>query len=252
MPTTTPDATTELDAPTGPVTSAATALPFGVLSAVRRRRIFHPNGVAFDGTLHIDGPGSLLGDVPLFAGGDHPAIVRFSRGVGLPESVPDILGIAVKLPGAHGPGGDQDLLLVSSGSGGIGRHLLVPAGSFGERPYSTLLMYRAGSQRVLFGLEPGPGVREDRPTLADLEGVGDGHLRFTFSVATANGPWERVGELRTTKRLGDAESEELRFNPWNAGGGLEPTGPLNALRDAAYRGSQFGRRLLRGSVSARR
>src|SRR3954452_1022544 len=248
MPTTSADATTETDAPTGPVTSAATAVPFGVLSAVRRRRIFHPIGVAFEGRLHVDGPGSLLRDVPLFSGGDHRAIVRFSRGIGLPESVPDILGIAVKLPDAHGAGEDQDILMVTSGSGAVARHLLVPAGSFGDRPYSTLLMYQAGGERVMFGLEPGAGVREDRPTLADLEGVGDGHLRFTFSVATTTGPWEPVGELRVTRRLGKAESEELRFNPWNTGGGLEPTGPLNALRDAAYRGSQFGRRLLRGSA----
>src|SRR4029450_7999147 len=53
--------------------------------------------------------------VPLFqAGATHQALLRFSRGAGLPEPLPDALGVAIKLPDAHGPGVDQDLLLTSS------------------------------------------------------------------------------------------------------------------------------------------
>lgn len=249
MPTSAPAHTVhdaEPNSPVGPVAGTAAAVPFGLLSALRRRRIFHPVGVAFAGTLEVDGSTSLLGDVPLFTSArNHPAVVRFSRGIGLPPALPDILGIAVKLPDAHGRGEDQDFLLVTSGDGAVGRHVLVPAGSFGDRRYSTLLMYRAGDQRVLFGLEPGVGARNDRPTLGDLDQLGDGHLRFTLSAATASGTWERVGELRVERKLDAADAEQLRFNPWNCGGGLEPTGPLNAIRDAAYKGSQFGRRLVR-------
>jgi hypothetical protein len=42
-------------------------------------------------------------------------------------------------------------------------------------------------------------------------------------------------------RVGDplpAEADALLFNPWNSGGGLEPSGFLNRLRDIAYPLSQ--------------
>ena len=46
-----------------------------------------------------------------------------------------------------------------------------------------------------------------------------------------------VAEIRVADPL-PPETDALRFNPWNAGGGLEPTGLLNRLRDYAYPLSQ--------------
>jgi hypothetical protein len=34
--------------------------------------------------------------------------------------------------------------------------------------------------------------------------------------------------------------ETLRFDPWQSGGGIVPTGLLNRLRAPAYRGSRAG------------
>ena len=81
----------------GPLTPAveaagvSAAAVFGALSALRRRRIFHPVGAAYDATLlvHGGGRGATLLDEP----GRRRCIVRLSRAVGLREPLPDILGL---------------------------------------------------------------------------------------------------------------------------------------------------------------
>jgi hypothetical protein len=54
------------------------------------------------------------------------------------------------------------------------------------------------------------------------------------------GRFAGVGSIRLGRQLPPADGDRLRFNPWNSGGGLRPTGPLMGLRDPAYRGSQRG------------
>ena len=81
----------------------AAAAGFYALAALRRRRSLHPTGVGYQGRLLVgDSPGRL--GVPLFRpGAAYPALLRFSRGAGLPEPLPDALGVAVKLPDATAP-----------------------------------------------------------------------------------------------------------------------------------------------------
>jgi hypothetical protein len=70
--------------------------------------------------------------------------------------LPDVLGVAVKLPNAHGPGADQDLLLTSSTSRPLLRRLLFPARSFVRGAFSTALPYDLGGERVVVLLVPAP------------------------------------------------------------------------------------------------
>jgi hypothetical protein len=42
-------------------------------------------------------------------------LVRFSRGAGLPDALPDVLGIAIRIPDADGAGHPQDLMLSTGG-----------------------------------------------------------------------------------------------------------------------------------------
>ncbi|CAA9216843.1 MAG: hypothetical protein AVDCRST_MAG50-277 [uncultured Acidimicrobiales bacterium] len=219
---------------------AVSAVVFGMGSGLRRARVFHPTGVAFQATFVVSGGahGAPLLDVPA----RHPAVVRLSRGVGLPERFPDILGLAVRLVDAHGPGRHQDLLVATSGSAPLLRHLLVPARSFDHGRMSALLPYAIGQRRVIFGARPlraggGPTTR-----LADLAGeLGSGRLRFVIEAAEATGPWAEIGVLEVGAPLSSSDAESLRFNPANAGGGVEPVGALQAVRRLAYRGSQATR-----------
>jgi hypothetical protein len=68
-----------------------------------------------------------------------------------------------------------------------------------------------------------------------------GPIRFVISVARPWGRWSEVAVVTLQERIGANESAQLRFNPWHAGGGVAPAGPINRLRDPAYRGSPSGR-----------
>ena len=231
----------------GPAFAAA----FYALATMRRRRSLHPIGLGYQGWLQVPHEGPARPGVPLFqAGATHPALLRFSRGAGLPEPLPDALGVAIKLPDAHGPGVDQDLLLTSSTDRPLLRRLLFPARSFMRRAFSTALPYDLGSDRVVLLLvaahtnagrsADGDGHRAAGGALAELRATAGG-LRFELRTARSFGRSQALATVTVGPPLPDNQTEALRFNPWTTGSGIRPAGWLNLLRDAAYRASQRGR-----------
>jgi hypothetical protein len=235
--------------------AAAAAAPvvaagFYALSVLRRRRSLHPAGVGFQGQLLIsndapDRPGVAL----LRPGATYRALLRFSRGAGLPQPLPDALGVAIKLPDAHGPGADQDLLLTRSTDRPLLRRLLFPARSFIRRAFSTVLPYELDGERVVVLLVPAPagqrrspgGVAAGGGALAELRAAAVAGLGFELRTAGTLGPSQRLATLTVDEALPAEQTEALRFNPWTTGPGIRPSGWLNLLRDAAYRASQRGR-----------
>jgi hypothetical protein len=196
-----------------------------------------------------DGPG--WPGVPLLRpGAAYPALLRFSRGAGLPEPLPDALGVAVKLPDAHGPGADQDLLLTSSTDRPLLRRLLFPARSFVRGAFSTALPYDLDEERVVLLLVPAPtksgrspgGVARGGGALAELRAAAAAGLGFELRAAGSYGPSQRLATVTVGQPLSAEQTAALRFNPWTTGPGIRPAGWLNLLRDAAYRASQRGRR----------
>src|SRR5215208_1398089 len=224
--------------------ATATGAFWAALSRLRGgRRSLHPIGIGFDARLVVDGRGAKTG-VPLFdSAGSHRALVRFSRGAGLPEPLPDILGIAVRVLDAHGPGGHQDFLLATSSGLPVAHHALLPARSFFDRTFSSILVYSIGDATRLVGAMP----LTTAPHGGDsgLGGVAmsaaRGLLRYDIALAAPFRRFSPVARLEVGDRLDDEESERLRFNVWNSGGGIRPTGPFNGLRLPAYEGSQRGR-----------
>ena len=218
--TQTPESVTEQPGPPAFV-GAATALAFRGIAALRgRRRVFHPSGRLYEGTLTLGANPSLPASAFFMEPGSYPAIVRTSRGAGLPSALPDVLGLAIKLPDRWGPGADQDFLLVSSGEGPIGRRMLVPVSSNGASRYSSLTSYDIAGNRVMFGATPGSGVD------------------FVLSVAIDGGDWLDIGSLTLDA---PCTTEDVSFSPWNTGPDMVPTGVINALRKQAYVGSRAGR-----------
>lgn len=203
---------------------------FGLASLVRRRRIFHPYGVAFEGCLHVD-PATPQGARLLDEPGERACVLRLSRGVGLPEGRPDILGVALRV-------GDQDLLFATVlGTTGPGRHVLAPARSFADRPLSTVLPYRTRDGLVVLTLQARePDARGLQTLDASAAAVEAGRLTFALQAGSS-----AIGVLAATRRLSAEESEALRFNPYHAADDLQPAGSLNALRRRAYRASQAAR-----------
>jgi hypothetical protein len=213
----------------------------GAIAALRRGKAFHPHGVVYDARLSVVGGGVAPPAAELLSRrGEHRAVVRFSRAVGLPRPIPDLLGLAIRVLDAYGPGQHQDFLLVSSADRPVLHHVFLPATDVQQRPYTSALPYQAGSERFLVGALPDP--RSPRPDgdheFKRLElAAGTGQLRFQLAVASPKSRFRPVAELSIAAQL-SPEADALRFNPWNTGGGMAPAGVLNGARDRAYKLSQ--------------
>jgi hypothetical protein len=189
--------------------------------------------------LEIDGRESLAEG--LLPTGRHSAVVRLSRGAGLPDRFPDGLGVSLKVDA--GEDGEFDLLFLSSAHGPVGKHLIVPAWRYFERPYSTISPFINGADHVWVGLIP-PDEPDDGPNLSTLRKTWDlDGTVFEVVVAARGGGWRPAGRLV----VGDAypEGEALVFDPRNAPGAGRPAGFLNSLRPWAYPASRMVQELRR-------
>ncbi len=227
-----------------PRLSRATHRLFEGLSATRGARIFHPAGSVYHARFERLPTPAFPGVRILEPDFGHDALVRFSRGLGVPRPLPDFLGLAVRLPGVYGEGRHQDFLLATTGRRPFGNAVPLPAASFFGRAFSSLLPYDvAGATRLVgaFALDAAPPVQRLEP-LAELdEAASQTELRFAIALASATTPWRPVALLTLEERSASGDAASLRFNPWNTGGGIEPAWAVNRLRDPAYRGSQCGR-----------
>ena len=230
--------------PPGPVAGASASL-FEALSRLRRKRIFHPHGVAFAATLSPLGENDV--GAPVLER-ESEGIARLSRSVGLPEWLPDPCGIGLRIPDAYGPGEHQDILMVSSARAALARHAILPARGFLDRPYSTLLPYRLRGDLVLFGARA-RGAHGPGPKLAELRQREVAGLEFDFGMTSLGGEWRPLAKVTLGERISPERSERLNLDPTNTGGGLELAGPLNRLRGPSYAGSQTGRAAACGCAS---
>src|SRR5687768_7464919 len=90
--------------------AAMTALTANVVARLRRAPALHPRGTVQECTLSVDGSvrvGARLLDEPA----THRGVVRLSRSAGFPPPLPDVGGLAVRLPGLGAGGGPLDLLM---------------------------------------------------------------------------------------------------------------------------------------------
>jgi hypothetical protein len=114
--------------------SDVAALPVEWGAALRRGRLFHPEGILAEGRLErIAPPGRGL---PMTSG---PIVGRLSKGIGLPGSLPDIGGLAWRMSSGADDAFSWDLLLASTAHGPLGRVLLRPITSWSNAQFSTLV-----------------------------------------------------------------------------------------------------------------
>lgn len=214
---------------------------FGALlaagAALRRGKVVHPHGVVFSARLVVAGaPAAPRAAALLSEPAEHGALVRFSRALGLPQPLPDLLGMSIRVLDAYGPERHQDLLLVTSADRPVVHHIFLPARDAQQRPYTSSLPFRAGNERFLVGALP--VADSPRPTGGDdltrvRNAAATGRLRFELAVAPIMGRFVSVGELRVGAEL-PPRYDALPFEPWRGDGGLQPVGVINAMRPIAY------------------
>src|SRR4051794_511668 len=159
----------------------------------------HPRGAVFRGVLQR-GTGPAPIGVPWL---DEPVrsevLVRISRGFGLPAPLPDLLGLAVRIPD-----GPVDLLLSTTPTGPLVRLLPLPRRNAGTA-YTSIMGYRsdAGTLR-LAALGQARGVPSDPEPLAGA--VARDGLAFVLAPAPGQGAWDAFGRLEVTPPPGTPDS----------------------------------------------
>lgn len=212
-----------MPAPLTTVGRAVAGTAFGTLARLKGDRPIHPDGAAFRAELLVETP--RLRRARLFSKpGRYDAFVRLSRGFGLPEPIPDLMSMAIKVPDAYGPGRTQDLLLTAAGERPVLRHVFDWGGTHADRSYSTVLPFKVGGRTMLLGARP----NEDATA-------------FDLRAATPLGPWHTIGRVELHDRLDEDEEDALAFNSDTTGGGIAPAGFLNRVRAAAYDAAAAGR-----------
>ena len=209
---------------TSPLRSAGTAA-FRLASRVRGERAIHARGRTLTGRLTVPG-GAGTGAALLDAPGSYDVLVRVSRSAGLPLPLPDVLGLAVRVLDAHGPGEHQDLLLDSTLPQPVLRRLPVPQRDHLGALHCSLLPYEVAGRRLLLGAR----ARHGSATLDDLPD----ELELDLLLATPHGAWRPWGLVRTDGVLPAPRGRQTRFNPWVTGGGIVPAGPWQEWRRRAY------------------
>ena len=141
-----------------------------------------------------------------------------------------------------GPGAHQDLALASTPEAPLARHALVPGKDFLAAFYSSLLPYRLGGELNVLAARVCSDSASGCDRLDELDAAvaAGGTLTVALLRGTLLGRFQPVATIQLDGLADPNEAQRLRFNPWNSGGGVRPTGWLNALRDSAYRGSQAG------------
>ena len=205
---------------------AGTALggAFYVAAKVRGGRPIHPKGVSYDATISRHGLRQPAGADWLDQPGEDRGVARLSRSAGLPESIPDVHGLALTFTGANGR--RCDILLSSTGRSVPARFVLTPRRDPWTAFYSSLLPYATSGKPVL---------------LAAVQ-VRDGNLRggtrvFQLLAAELTGPWQPFGQLELHEPVG-AAAERHRFDPRHVPPGLQWPSTVMRLREPAYTAAQ--------------
>jgi hypothetical protein len=216
-----------------PARRAVEAL-FAGIARLQHGRAFHPRGRTFEAGIH------QAADTPaVLPTGGGVALVRLSKAVGLPAGIPDVYGLAFRLPDVFGPDRHQDVLLSTAGERPGLRHVLMPATGVDRRRYSSLLPFRHQGRLILLGARYAGPPRVAPLHLSELEDAAEaGGLTFEVGVARARGPWRTVAVLTLHRRVPAGVSERLRFHPWNTSTELPLAGPMSNLRAPAYEASQ--------------
>jgi hypothetical protein len=201
----------------GGVLAAATQ----ALASVRRAaKPLHPEGEVYGGRITRRGTGSgrPTGVAWIDEPGEDEVVVRLSRAVGLPDGVPDIHGLAVRV---LGPGGPADLLFANTGTHRLTRFALTASRHPRARPMTTLLPYRAPTGPLL--------LRVDHAAPDAYE----------VSWARPSSRWRPFGTLHLEELRGDPT---VSFDPvLHQLPGLEQYATVLRLREPSYRRARSSR-----------
>jgi hypothetical protein len=208
----------------GALAGAGLGLGLGALGVLRRNRPIHTVGTVVPGRLVIDTPGRT-GSPLLDTAGATELVARVSRSASWPVALPDVNGLALRIPGGGPDGGPADVLFSSTGTGRFTRYLLWPRVSASAGPLTTMFPLTGRAGNIVLRLDPGPGHR------------------YRLSSSRNSGPWRPLGTvslqepeaLQRSSRPAGPDDPRLRFHPVaRPPAGLAMPAWLRAARAPAY------------------
>lgn len=217
--------------------SDVAALPARLGAALRRRRLFHPDGVLAEGILERIAPPDEGLPMP-----SCDVIGRVSKGIGLRGGMPDVAGLAWRIPPPQDlrSCGPWDVLLASTLAGG--RVALAPVRSWSGATFSSLM-----PMRFRDGIW---WVRARLTTDIDSQGLSLDAIRdridsdgIDFDIEQAAGTGSFLPLARLTLRHVDPSNDDVAFDPIMHSDDDVRMVPswLADFRRAAYRRSREGR-----------
>lgn len=220
-----------------PITARVLGIPFRALAAVRNARAFHPDGVSFTGSLE-----RLLPEQYGIPVRSCEVTVRVSKGIGTPAGLPDVAGIAIRVPPFESGAPPWDLLLAGSATGVLGRMVPWPSSSWTDAHLSSLMPLKY--QGRMWWLR----ARLTRPQLngmsvADVRHALDGDgVSVLLEHACGTNPFEPLAVVHSTSLL-ERHDEVDAFDPvLNSPTAVRPQPEwIRSLRVSAYRNSRVGR-----------
>lgn len=201
----------------GRLGGVALGAAFGLVARLRGTRALHPVGFCGAGTLTVR-PATHSGVVLLDDPGPHPCLVRWSRATGRRDGS-DIEGLAVRLQG----GAAGDVLLASTGTGVITRHLLTLRGRDDHGPLTTLLPLSTARGPLLLRLDP-------------MTDGADPPAAYRLLVSAPGRPWHERGRLDISWTEVDCTRRHDPVGHPPAGSWVHPL--WARLRDPSYAASQ--------------
>jgi hypothetical protein len=215
------------------------ALPIRLGAAVRRRQLFHPDGVLAEGILERTSPPDE--GLPMDS---CDVIGRISKAVGSPGALPDIAGLAWRIPPTpdlRSPS-PWDVLLASTLASSIGRVVLRPLSSWSGATLSSLMPLRFKGRlwwvraRLVSDIDA-PGLSLD--IIRDQ--IASGGIEFDIEQAAGTGGFVPLAHL--TLRHVDPSRDDVAFDPALHSDSEVELAPrwLGDFRRAAYRRSREGR-----------
>jgi hypothetical protein len=222
------------------------ALPLQAGSAIRHRRVFHPSGVLAKGRIERVAPPGV--GLPIESA---DVLGRVSKAVGTPGALPDLIGLAWRMPPHDSAATPWDVLAVSAGSGLLTRMALRPTLSWTGTTMTTLMpLHRDDGwwwvkAQMTTDVAGGLGLDSVRNQ------IDSGGIEFDVQQAHGTGSFEPLAVLTLTTTIPTDEDHDVSFDPArNTTPGVE-LGPqwLTNLRERAYLRSRRGRRAPDGMPS---
>jgi hypothetical protein len=212
-------------------------LPIRFGAALRHSRLFHPDGALAEGVLERIAPPDE--GLPMQS---CDVIGRLSKGIGLRGALPDIAGLAWRIPPPQDlrSCGPWDVLLASTVAGN--RFILAPTRSWSGTTFSSLMPLRFADS--LWWVRARLTAKIDEPGLSldtIRNQIDSGGIEFDIEQAEGTGAFRPLARL--TLRHLDPSRDDVAFDPILHSDDDVQLAPawLADFRRAAYRRSREGR-----------